>query len=215
MNTPYDLSRIPTEALAGELLKRPDLINPDGLLNPPVFALMDALGVRVCVDGAPLRKNSTGVAELMAIRRGSGPFAGKLCLIGGGVERIRVDGVWQPESVQEALNRHFKNDLGTNAHIIDPNLPQYVQQDMRPIGEAVREGFAPNPNSRHLIALRYLVTLPENFVPKYGSTNLGGQEATAIEWFTMNTMPSSEEFGYQHDITYDAFFRQASILLNE
>ncbi len=210
MSSEANLSSVSTDALAQELVGRSDLFTEDGLLRPPMFAVMDALGIRVCVDGAPLRKNSRGKAELMAIRRGTGPYAGKLCLIGGGVANKQINGVIQPESISEALSRHFMTDLGTTVNILNQTVPQYVQQEMRSTATYdVRPDFVLNPNSRHLIALRYLVSLPDDFTPTYGSTTLGGQEATDIEWFTKATMPSAQEFGYDMINTYDSFFEQA------
>lgn len=84
---------------------------------------------------------------------------------------------------------------------------------MRPIDGCVRPGFTPNSDSRHLIAVRYLVTIVNLQAPVFGSTEVGGQEASGIVWFTEKGMPPDEQFGYGHDQTYRACFSIARKLL--
>jgi len=211
-----DLSGVGTSELLSELLRRPeaDFLNAAGLLAPEAYRLANLLGIRVCVDGVPVRKNQDGEVELMAIRRGTGPYAGKLCLVGGGVERVLRDGQWVPESLAEALTRHFRVDLGFDiTPLVSWDQPQYVAQDMRPVKDTVREGFTPNPNSRHLIAIRYLVQITGgDDPPTFGATQWGGQEAAGVVWFTRQAMPPASEFGYHHDQTYLAMFPIAESL---
>lgn len=55
-----ELSRVATKELVRELLHRPDLRKPEGLLEPELFELREALGAIPCVDGIPVRRrNST------------------------------------------------------------------------------------------------------------------------------------------------------------
>lgn len=204
-----ELSNIPTEALLAEVLGRQDeLLTKEGLLWRQPFALADFLSTRVCVDGIPVRRNHMDETELMAIRRSSGPYTGKLCLVGGGVGRIKENGQWMPESFEQAISRHFKTDLGYEVEAIGSwDCPQLVAQDMRPVNGSVKEGFMPNPNSRHLVAARFLVTIVnESEDPVFGKTELGGQEASGVEWFTESTMPTRDEFGYDHGLTYATLF---------
>lgn len=210
-------SRESMDELLGKVLDRQEeLITPDGLLGPQAFAVADILGTRFCVDGVPVRRNQQGNVELMAIRRATGPYAGKLCLVGGGVGRVREGDRWVPESVEGALRRHFRTDLGYDIEPVGSwDQPHYLAQDMRPIDGEVRPGFMPNPASRHLIAARYLVRLVnEDDGPVYGSTDLGGQEASGVQWFTQAEMPDLSEFGYNHGVTYEAMFGIADRLLN-
>jgi ADP-ribose pyrophosphatase YjhB (NUDIX family) len=218
-----NLSEVSTGELLTEAANRPDdLVNPDnGFLSREAFALQDTLGTRVCVDGAPGRVNENGEVELMAIDRGTGPYAGRLCLVGGGVGRVNEKGQLVPERIDEALKRHFKRDLGFNvAPATSWNTPQHIGQDMRPDenGE-LRDGFTPNPDSRHLIAMRYLVKVVDHEgnqiqdpKPEFGST-IFGQEASDIVWFTEDQMPEDPNaWGYGHNETYQAMFRAANNL---
>ena len=218
MKKKSELSNQPIDTLLAEVLRRKgELLTDDGLLTDKSFALADFLGTRVAVDGVAVRHNDKEQPELMAIRRNTGPYAGKLCLVGGGIGRINEAGAWLPESIDEALKRHFKTDLGYDISPVGSwDAPHYVAQDMRPIEGVVRPGFMPNPNSRHLLASRYLVTLNNPTErPVFGSTSVGGQEAADIEWFTKSEMPGHDDFGYNHGQTYDHMFNVASKLSPE
>lgn len=204
-----DLQGIPVDELLEEVMKRPhEMVNERGFLSELSFKLADFLAIRVCVDGIPARRNAQGEIEFMAIRRNTGPYAGKLCLIGGGVGKVKENGIWVPESVEEALRRHFRTDLGFEIEPVESwERPSYLAQDMRPIDGAVKKGFTPNPDSRHLIAARFLVRITNyETAPVFGKTEVGGQEASGIRWFTEAQMPSPEEFGYGHHRTYQACF---------
>ncbi len=202
------LSAFSTAELAAELQTR-EFPNEKGMLDSGLYQLAGGLSVRFAVDGAPARLNDEGEVELMAIVRGTGPYTGKLCLVGGGVGWTPDGkGSWEPESVKEALTRHFTTDLGTTAHPLsgDYSRPDYLAQDMAPRDDgSVKEDFCPNPNARHLVAARFVVGL-ENEPTQFGSTTLGGQEASDVRWFTERTMPGSEAFGYNHGETYARFF---------
>lgn len=204
-----ELSNVPVSELLAEVLRRPDeMFTGTRFLENEAFAVADHTSTRVCVDGAPIRETSGNGPELMAIRRNTGPYAGKLCLVGGGVGQVQVDGRWVPESFEEALRRHFMTDLGFGIEpVLGWDQPQYLAQDMRPIEGEVREGFTPNPASRHVIAARFLVRITDGEdAPTFGSTEKGGQEASGIEWFTEEDMPDPSDFGYGHDQTYRAMF---------
>ena len=211
-----DLQGISVDELLGEIMKRPnELMNEKGFLSKLAFTLADFLAIRVCVDGIPARRSVQGDVELMAIRRNTGPYAGKLCLIGGGVGKVKKNGEWMPESVEEALRRHFRTDLGFEIEPLESwDRPSYLAQDMRPIDGEVKKGFTPNPDSRHLIAARFLIRITNyEEAPTFGSTEVGGQEASGICWFTETEMPPPEEFGYGHHETYRRCFPIADKLL--
>ena len=80
-----ELAGVSTVDLAKELVERGEqaLVKSDGTLGREAYALGGLLGIRFSVDGAPARVNSAGEVELMA----TGPYAGRLCLVGGGVGR--------------------------------------------------------------------------------------------------------------------------------
>lgn len=210
-----ELSNVPVDALLEEALRRRDeMVDDKGFLSNGAFGVADHLSTRVCVDGVPVRRNEEGDIELMAIERQTGPYAGKLALIGGGVGRIKENGMWVPESVEEAMGRHFMTDLGQKVEpVVSWEHPQLLAQDMRPIDGEVREGFMPNPASRHLIAARYLVKITEGEDnPVFGS-GAGGQEASGVRWFTQDQMPAADAFGYNHGHTYQSMFPLAENLV--
>lgn len=213
-----DLSQIPMSDLLGEAMRRPsEMLRDDGFLEDEAFKVADHLAPRLCVDGAPVRRNDDGELELMAIHRISGPYAGKLCLIGGYVGRtIESDGRVVPESISEALGRHFMTDLGFSIEpVVSWEQAQFIGQDMRPVEGRVREGFTPNPAARHVVAVRYLVNIiGGESSPDFGATKHGGQEADDVLWFTQDEMPEPDNFGYAHDLTYAALFPIARGLLD-
>lgn len=209
--------------------------NPDRTLNDPAFTLADKIASRVCVDVAPVRRNEAGNPELLAIERGTGRFAGRYCLIGGGLIQIQDSGIqvqneqglwvpaWVTESYEEAARRHLKTDLGVKE--VEPLLswdePQLVAQDMRPINGQVRQGFNENPASRDLRAIRYMVTIPAKYHDgenlEFGTTAVGGQEALSVHWLDAATLEdlSDDAFGYDHKRTFDHFMRLATGRLAE
>lgn len=111
--------------------------------------------------------------------------------------------------MEEALRRHFRTDLGYEIEPLGGSWenPDYLAQDMRSVGGEVRPGFQPNPASRHLIAARYIVKITnDSQEPVFGSTELGGQEASGVLWFNRAEMPPDDAFGYGHATTYRALF---------
>jgi ADP-ribose pyrophosphatase YjhB (NUDIX family) len=213
-----DLSRVPVSELLSEALARPhEMIDERGFLSDEAFRLADLLGIRYCVDGIPVKINDDNEIEAMAIRRNTGPNKDRWTAIGGGVARVMSDtGEWLPESMEEALQRHFKTDLGVEIELITDTMhPQLIIEQMRAVDGALRPGFEDNPTTRHCVASRYLVKLvaDPDFSPIFGSTQVGGQEASGIKWFTEPDIPPNEDFGYMHDATYREMFGHARALL--
>ncbi|MEA1929447.1 MAG: NUDIX hydrolase [Patescibacteria group bacterium] len=195
------LKDVPTGDLARELGSRPDLFLGGGrLLVHPVFKLREQLGPISCVDGVPARVHA-GRVELMVIRRGTGPCASKLALVGG------VIGMG--ESVEGALRRHFSSDLGVKIDLLTPiESPSVVAQYSR----EPREGFLPEPGRDHCIGLTFLVALlDDSFV--FGETEHGGQEVVGVHWFAETDMPVWSEFGYGQDSVCRSIFPIARRLL--
>ena len=214
-----DLSAVSTEALLRAALARGDLVGENGYLRGASWDMADELGIRACVDGAPFRLNNDGEVEAMAIVRNTGRFAGKLCLVGGGVGRVldQETGKWVPETVEHALRSHFRNDLGREIEILSGNWqrPDYLAQDMRPDEQGdVQPGFEPNYGSRHLLANRWAVRFTDDKPFTLGETAFG-KEAKGVEWFTQVEMEGyfSEDFGYGHQNTYRALFEIATPIL--
>lgn len=180
-----DFSHIETQELAQELIRRADLVRPNGLLSPDIFTLRAKLGPIIITDGIPVRMHE-GILQGGLIRRNTGEYRGTLCSIGGTVAL--------GETIDAALRRHFQTDIGKNITFLD------LLGVTRPIGiyqyygEKPREPFLPEP-TKHAVALTYLVSIEDgNFI--FGSSAYG-QEASAFEWHSAESCPPTEEFGYQ------------------
>ncbi|MDZ4286120.1 MAG: hypothetical protein U1A23_04270, partial [Candidatus Sungbacteria bacterium] len=105
-----DLSPIATKELIQELNRRTTLMQSNGLLSPDAFRLRAKLGAIVCTDGVPIRMHE-GVLQAGLIRRNTGDYQGKLCLIGGVVAL--------GETLDTALRRHFRTDIGKEISFLD------------------------------------------------------------------------------------------------
>ncbi len=183
-----DLKDIKTADLVAELLERKDLVRPDGALDQLVWKLRVVLGVIICVDCIAIRKNGKGQKEVVAELRNTGPYAGKYCVIGGIVRK--------GESIEEAVHRHWKVDLGCDITMVTPwNKPRSVHQHCPPntMGE-MKKDFYPEP-TKYSIGLAYAVEVT-NETGILGSTVYGGQEASHYTWFTKETLPPPEKFAY-------------------
>ena len=182
-----DLRKVPTEALAAELRKRPDLLE-DGVMPFHVHKLVEQIQPIVCVDGIPLRRSDKRF-EAMAIRRGTGASKGLLVPVGGKIRFL--------ESIEQALQRHFQSDIGCEIEILPHwTLPTSAGQWAPMKDGEVPPDFHPE-GAKHAVQLLYPVRLlgePANF----GTTAHGGQEAVAVEWFGFDDMPPPGAFGAEH-----------------
>lgn len=198
-----DWSKISTKELAAELISRMDLFDKEGFLSSDeLYRLRCKLGTTICVDAVPVRKKSEGAMEVMAIKRKTGPYAGKFCLIGGILKK--------DFSIEEGVREHFKNDLGIEIDSITPwNKPIVVCQYQQSSGrESLKDNFLPDPTKDHNIGLVYLVRLKsEEFV--FGATSYGSQEVENVLWFSKDAMPPLEEFGYGQGVIFRECLEQA------
>ncbi len=202
-----DWSKINTKELAIELAKRPDLFDQNGFLSTKeLYDLRCKLGAVICVDSAPVRKRADGSIEVMAIRRKTGPYAGKFCLVGGIVKKN--------SSLEESVRSHLKTDLGVEIESLTSwNQPVCAYQYMHPLPDgSLKNDFIIDPTKDHSIGLVYLIRL-KNEVFEFGATSYGGQEVGEIIWFSFENMPSPNEFGYNHDIVFRKCLSLAKILL--
>lgn len=183
-----ELSRVATKELVRELLHRPDLRRLDGLLEPEIFSLRENLGAIPCVDGIPIRRRE-GILEGAVIRRGTGAYKGKYAFVGGVIA--------YGESVEAALRRHFRDDLGIAINFLDQQTwhrpARVVQYAPYVASGTVPRDFHHEP-TRHAVALTYLVMLESEDI-RFGTTAYG-QEAEELVWFSTATCPSPEDFGY-------------------
>ena len=189
-----------TDELARELILRTDLF--DGRhLKRTLYDLFVELGVVTCVDGIAVRKID-GKVELMTVVRNTGPFKGKLCSVGG---RILLE-----ESVESALRRHFKTDIGSDIEMLTPwDRPVLFHQFMRPKSDGtVLPDFGVEPQKRHAISIIYLVKLSDTPM-EFGQTSSGGQEASGVRWFSKDDLPEDGEFGYGQEVYYKKCFELA------
>ena len=192
-----------TQELAVELLGRPDLINPDGVIpHAEVYRLAARILPIPCVDGIPLRGTGDRI-EAMAIRRGTGRSRGLLVPVGG---RINFR-----ESIENALRRHFLTDVGCKIEIL-PHWSRPISTDQwAPVEFGVPPDFHPE-GSKHAVQTLHLVRLLGE-PTKFGSTVHGGQEVIGVEWFGLDDMPPPEAFGAEHHVSFETCLRAAETLL--
>ncbi|MDP3771771.1 MAG: DUF4916 domain-containing protein [bacterium] len=202
-----ELKNIPTDALARELATRTDLRYQDGLLAPELFHLRTELGAIACTDAVPVRLRD-GIIEGAVIRRGIGEYAGKFAIIGGVIAH--------GESIEQALRRHFRTDLGVEINWLDPEgwrhpilAVQYKQFDR---ANGMDKDFN-HETSKHAVVFTYLVTIASETI-RFGTTRYG-QEATEIQWFSTTTCPPEDEFGYDTHRTFLACLTEAEKVLNK
>ncbi len=195
-----ELQEFSTDELARELMSRPDQFEGKHLKRS-LYDLFVELGVVTCVDGIAVRKK-VGKIELMTIVRNTGPFKGKLCSVGG---RILLE-----ESVESAMRRHFKTDIGSNIELLTQwDRPVLFHQFMRPKSDGtVLPDFGVEPQKRHAVSMIYLVKLSDTHM-EFGQTSLGGQEASGVRWFSKDDMPPDREFGYGQEVYYKKCFELA------
>ena len=188
-----DLSSISTRYLAEELAKRPDLaeacVRPDGMVDPAIWPIRTALGAIPCVDGIAVRMNQDGWVEGGTIRRRTGKFPGKLAYIGGVVGKF--------ESVEAAMRRHWRTDLGLEIELpMGWQHPVVHRQYASQVDGKNRPDFSWDPG-KHSFAPLYMVVItsdPNNIT--LGSTSYGGQEASGFEWYTAERCPPESEWSY-------------------
>src|SRR3989344_2190168 len=192
-----------TEELAAELLKRKDFRGAGGRIpHGQVYELFEKGIPIICTDGIAVRHSSDGEIEAMAIRRNT-LDKGKLCSVGGRI--------FYGESVEEAVRRHFMSDLGCNIRPLTPWWTPFFVLQTRPIAEGPKKDFGFEP-SKHGVSLYHLVAL-ENEPTKFGSTPYGGQEASGVEWFSLEDFPQDEAFGFGQHLPFRLAFAKAAEIL--
>lgn len=183
----YDLSEVTVEELLAALLMRAsELFKEKNWLIPAMFKLRMITGPVVCIDGIPWRRNKAGDVELMAMRRCTGPFPGKLVLIGGTVAK--------GESLQFALQRHFKDDFGVEIEMSEEPLCMTQYRKDEPDNQWLQD-----PGKDHVVSPVYLVQIRE----EAPSQSVQGD---SVEWFSKETMPPDKEFGYATEQLYHRAF---------
>ncbi|MEI6863774.1 MAG: DUF4916 domain-containing protein [Candidatus Adlerbacteria bacterium] len=202
-----------TEELAQELLDRTDLLTSEGvIISKALYTLIERIVPIMCVDMVPVRRNRSGELEAMAIVRNTGKLAGKLCSVGGRINRRPES--HPPESIEDALRRHARTDLGCEIKLlVDSERPVILGQ------------FAPREKEENWIHSK--VFLPESTkhaISSYfpveligevhlGETLHGGQEARDIQWFTLADMPAPEKFIFGVDLRFKACLEVAERLI--
>jgi ADP-ribose pyrophosphatase YjhB (NUDIX family) len=141
-----------------------------------------------CVDLLPTRQTD-GHTEVGLIKRRDEHGGIRWAMLGGGVYR--------GETIAEALDRHVRDTLGSDAKIELPDgqehPPAVGQYFPRP-----RPGFGYDPR-KHAIALSYWATLSGDTTP------IG--EAVSFDWFGVGAIPPDSEFGYGHELTVARLIR--------
>lgn len=186
-----NIDTVSTLELARVLAVRPDLetlLREDGLLPKAIWSLRKSLGVVACADSFAVRRKD-GVWEGGVIRRGTGPYAGKLALIGGVVAL--------GETVEEALRRHWRTDLGVEITLpIGWRTPLEIAQYAPKVNGSNRPDFGDEP-TKHALASTHLVEIVGGDSARlHFGENDGGQEACDLCWFSLENIPAYEEWGY-------------------
>jgi ADP-ribose pyrophosphatase YjhB (NUDIX family) len=191
------------KALIQELLTLP-LLRPDGLVDPDVWALRVALGAIPCVDGVLVRRAKGGLLGGV-IRRKTGRFPNKLALVGGVVA--------QHESIETALKRHYKTDLGLDIALpMGWDHPACMRQYAPQKDGANLEGFCHDPG-KHSYASTHIVAAQGDVADlTFGTTDLGGQEAMGLEWFHLWSTPEDAEWSYDMRPTFIEVMSKATEL---
>lgn len=182
-----DLSALSDEELAGELCRR-DISVLRKFLPRELFQLRAKLGCITTTDGLAVRRYGQYVQGGL-IRRNTGPYTGKWAFVGGCI--------FYGETVEEALRRHFRADMGVEISPVEndgwelPLVRQYFPPDSNGILPA---GFLPEP-AKHAVSLTYLVQITNGDM-LFGTTQHGGQEAADFQWFSLEDCPPDSRFAY-------------------
>lgn len=156
---------------------------PDELFNTVISSIPI-----ICVDIIPVRKLNNAWA-LGVITRATPPQAGKTTILGG---RINYG-----ETVQEAIARHLKTDLGLSKYEFLEKTDQFnpfrIQQFLRAETAGPPFGFDP---TKHAISLNYLVEITDTPIPK--------NEAKNFFWINESQIPNN--CGYNHDLVIKSAF---------
>ncbi len=195
------LTEYHTDALASELASREDYRDDAGFLIDPLYKIRVNSGPIPCVDVIALRKSGEQY-EALAIRRKTGFYAGRLCTIGGSI--------LLGESFEDAIRRHVQTDIGVEIELLaSTHEPTLVLQYYSPKKDGVaKEGFMPEP-SKHSIGIFFPVRLKSDSF-QYGKTRHGGQEASSVEWISLENLPQEDDFGYGQRFAYIKMLREAS-----
>jgi ADP-ribose pyrophosphatase YjhB (NUDIX family) len=188
------LAGISTAELAQALATRPDLaevcVRSDGMLDSVFWPLRPALGAIACVDGVAVRFNGKKLAvEGGIIRRKTGKFPNKLALVGGVVGKN--------ESIENALRRHFKTDLGLDIDFpLDWDHPVCMRQYAPQVDGINRYQFCWDPGKHSYASTHAVVVTSDPKKIALGSTDYGGQEAGGVEWYRPDNCPDESEWSY-------------------
>ncbi|MDO8517967.1 MAG: hypothetical protein Q7S26_01600 [bacterium] len=196
------LKNIATGELAAELRTRNDLFDAEGFMLYELYLLVAAIQPIPCVDGVAVRRRN-GVVEALAIVRGTGKERGKWCSVGG---KIRKN-----ESKADALRRHFLTDLKCGIEMLVP-----WDQPVIGLQCANQQDVGNNPDfgpeyGKHTVSDYYPVRLLDE--PEFGKTVVGGQEAIGYAWFSKETLPPREAFGFDQGPKFIACLEVAEKLV--
>jgi hypothetical protein len=170
-----------TDEIAAHLATRTDLVKPNGLVSKDVYLLRTKLGPIACTDSFGVYMGENG-PEILAIIRNTDEFAGKICAIGGGVALY--------ESLEDAVKRHWKDDLGYTVEGLDWRHPVMMNQ-FKPGGT----GEFYSDAKKHSLATAFVVSIDDKSSLKVGATEYG-QEASGYVWLTKENFPGPDDFAY-------------------
>lgn len=183
-----DLTTIPTRDLLGALLYRTDIIDERGMtVHPAGYQLLTSMNTLPCTDIVGVRLNK-GIVEGCLTIREAGYYSGHFTMIGGRVP--------YGMHFEDSLRNHIREDLGVEIQILSGiNRPDYVWPYTRI--HARNSKYWGHDPSKFAIGLTYLATFDWTVV-SFREKSHSGPEARALHWFSLNTLPTEEKFGYGH-----------------
>lgn len=178
-----------TAQLTAELLQRKnEILSGEGLINRDVYGLISEIIPISCTDFMPVRVVN-GQWQIGVIERATGPEAGKMGVLGGGI--------YKGKSITEAINYHLKKDLGFTGFRffgdLDESHPFYVEQYFHGRETRGESGYDPTKQST---ALTFLIEIDEDPVPR--------DEASKFLWIAEDQIP--EETAYNQKVVMQKAF---------
>ncbi len=101
---------------------------------------------------------------------------------------------------QNSLRNHIHEDIGVEIEILSGiNYPDFVYPYSKEKPD-LRHIWGHDP-TKYALGLTYLATFDWTKV-KFGKKSHSRPEAKALHWFSLETMPKADEFGYGHETPF-------------
>lgn len=155
------------------------VIPSNRLIPKKIFDIIQKFIPITTIDFIFLRKASNGSCEILLIKRRIYPERGKWCLLGGRVLK--------GETIQQAINRQAKRELGVRVKIL---LPYTLNNPIGVFSDSKAD------LQKHFISLVYPVIISD------GNFKKAGPEFSEAKWFSINNIPFKLGFNHLEEIKY-------------